>query len=478
MLKQFAIALVGGVMGLQLGCATKLVDEPGDPPSQTLPDAWATSSIANAQAVRTGERWWTMFGDPVLDQLIAEALTNSPDIAVAASRIVEAQAQAGIARSDQMPGLSLRAGADRTQSSQRGSFPLPPGTPLIQNTFRATLETSYELDLWGRYRSATAAARSELLATQEAYLTVQLSLIASTIEQYFNLLAADAQVDVLQRTLAARGETLQLFNTRMAAGVSSEFNLFQAQAEEASARAQLASVKGRREQTEATLAVLVGRSPRDVISGTMQRGTPGALREAWIPSGLPSELLLRRPDIREAEYRLRAASARISNVRAAMFPSISLTAFLGSESTELSDLFSGPAGIFQFALGIAQPLFNGGRTGHGLTRAQAQRDVALTQYKKAVANAFSDVRKALAAQDTARQVLEAESQRATALQQAHRHALLRLEGGVANRLEVLDVERQLLQAQIAQIEAAQAQRVAVANLFKALGGGWEAPPPG
>jgi multidrug efflux system outer membrane protein len=349
---------------------------------------------------------------------------------------------------------------------------MPPRTPLIQNTFRATLETSYEIDLWGKYRATTAAARAELLATEEAHRTIQLSLVTAVAEQYFSLLAADAQVELLQRTLAARGETLGLFKKRMTAGVSSEFHLFQAQAEEAAARSQLASAKGQREQVDSTLAVLLGRAPREVMKGTVERGAPVALRAFWVPSGLPSELLLRRPDVREAELRLRAADARISSVRAAMFPSIALTAMLGSESTDLSDLFSGPAGIFQFAAALVQPLFNAGRTKHAHERVKAQREMELTQYKKTMANAFGDVRKALAAQDAARQVFEAESQRAAALEQAHQHALRRLEGGVANRLEVLDVERQLLQAQLAQIEAARVQRSAVANLFKALGGGW------
>lgn len=460
--------------GLQLSCAHNAVEPGPNRPSVALPDEWITPSSQTVQTTSAGERWWMLFGDSVLDSLVTEALTNNSDVAIAAARVVEAQAQVGLARADQMPWLNLRFGADRTRSSERGTFPMPPGTPLIQNTFRATLETSYEIDLWGKYRATTAAARAELLATEEAHRTIQLSLVAAVAENYFSLLAADAQVELLQRTLSARGETLGLFKKRMTAGVSSEFHLFQAQAEEAAARSQLAGAKGQREQVDATMAVLLGRAPREVMQSMVERGMPVALHTFWVPSGLPSELLLRRPDVREAELRLRAADARISSVRAAMFPSIALTAMLGSESTDLSDLFSGPAGIFQFAVALVQPLFNAGRTKHAQERVKIQREMALTQYKKIMANAFGDVRKALAAQDAARQVFEAESQRAAALVQAHQHALRRLEGGVANRLEVLDVERQLLQAQLAQIEAARVQRSAVANLFKALGGGWAA----
>lgn len=471
MLKKY-VAWFAVVAVMQLGCAHKTVDTGSTLPAAELPEAWTSVIAEMAMTSSAGERWWTLFGDSVLDKLIVEALAHNADVAIAAERVLEAQAQVGLARADQLPWLTMRIGADRTQSSDRGAFPMPPGTPLIQNTFRGTLETSYEIDLWGKYRATTAAARAELLATQEAHKTIQLALVTAISEQYFALLASDAQVELIQRTLTARQETLGLYKKRMTAGVSSEFHLFQAQAEEAATRSQLASAKGAREQIEATLAVLLGRSPREVMQGMVERGAPVALRAVWIPSGMPSELLLRRPDVREAELKLRAADARISSVRAAVFPSIALTAMFGSESTELSDLFSGPAGIFQFAVALTQPLFNAGRTAQTQARVKAQREALLTQYKKSMANAFGDVRKALAAQDAARQVFEAESQRAAALQHAHQHALRRLEGGVANRLDVLDVERQLLQAQLAQIEAARVQRTAVANLFKALGGGW------
>lgn len=192
----------------------------------------------------------------------------------------------------------------------------------------------------------------------------------------------------------------------------------------------------------------------------------------WVPDGLPSELLLRRPDIREAEQNLLAQEARIDAARAEYFPSISLTAYLGSESATLGNLFSGPAGIFQFALGLAQPIFNAGRLSFNIKATEARREQALASYRKAVASAFGDVRTALNNQTAARDTLQAESERIVALVDAQRLANMRYEGGVSSRLELLDADRQLLQAQLARVDAQNAQRAAVVSLFKALGGGW------
>jgi multidrug efflux system outer membrane protein len=204
----------------------------------------------------------------------------------------------------------------------------------------------------------------------------------------------------------------------------------------------------------------------------VQRGAP-SLPLATVPEGLPADLLLRRPDLRDAEQRLVSLNARIGVARAQYFPSISLTGFVGGESVAFSDLFTGPARIFQFVGNIAQPIFNAGRIGYMVDAAEARRDQALLQYKQAVANAFGDVRNALSAQDSARQVLAFESTRSAALESAYKQADLRYQSGIASRLELLDVERNYLQAQLNRLDAERAQRSAVADLFKALGGGWK-----
>ncbi|MFO1404526.1 MAG: efflux transporter outer membrane subunit [Azonexus sp.] len=441
-------------------------------PSLDLPTAWTKPAGEATAAASLGERWWTLYQDPILDRLMDEALASNADLAMAAARVAEARANAGVAAAARLPSVWAQASRDRNKSSQLGSFPLPSGQPLTQTTHRATLEASYEVDLWGRYRRADEAARADLLASEAAQSAVRLSLTADVARQYFALLAATAQEAVARRTAATRGETLELQRRRMDAGLQSEYDLRQSEAEEAYARAQLASLVGERERAETTLALLLGRSPREVTAGILERGAPARLPEMVIPSGLPSDLLLRRPDLREAEEALVAANARIGVARAGYFPSVSLTAYAGSESVAFSRLFSGPAGIFSFAAALTQPIWNAGRVGFGVDAAEARRDQALARYRQAVASAFKDVRDALASQTASREALAAETTRAAALEHALVAVQKRFDAGIASRLEVLDVERNLLAAELARIDAERGRRSALADLFKALGGGW------
>ncbi|MFZ5511223.1 MAG: TolC family protein, partial [Pseudomonadota bacterium] len=226
------------------------------------------------------------------------------------------------------------------------------------------------------------------------------------------------------------------------------------------------------------LAVLLGRSPRQVVEAAVERSPDGGAAPAvWVPEGLPSELLLRRPDLRAAEHRLAAADARVDAARAGYFPSIALTGYLGSESARLSNLFSGPAGIWQFAATLLQPIFNAGRTSAEVEAAAARERQLIAAYRGAVANAFREVKDALVAQSRAREALEAETRRAEALQKATALARLRYDNGIASQLDVLDAERSLLQARLNRAEALRAHRVAVADLVRALGGGWSESPP-
>ena len=314
-----------------------------------------------------------------------------------------------------------------------------------------------------------------MLAAQAAQETVRLTLAAEVAQQYFNLMAGDAQLAVLAEELQTRNETLDLLRLRQREGLTSNYEVRLAEAEVAAVEGQRAVVRRSQDTLESTLLLLLGRSPREVMQGGVDRA-PGSMEQPlWVPDGLPSELLLRRPDIQEAEQKLLAEDARIAVARAEFFPSISLTAYLGSESATLGKLFSGPAGIFQFALGLGQPIFNAGRLGFSLKAAEARREQAIASYQRSVAAAFGDVRNALTAQTMAREALQAESQRVEALREALRLANLRYEGGLSSRLEVLDADRQLLLAQMARINAENTQRAAIVSLFKALGGGWQAP---
>lgn len=442
-------------------------------PSLPLPGAWSPAEAASAQpADQVGKRWWSLYADPVLDKLVEEALANNADAQVAAARVLEARAIAGGVDADLYPSVSAGFSGSRGKSTLLGSFPRSDTLPRTQNSYRATLDASYEIDLWGKLRRASEAARADLLASQSSRDAVNLGLAAGVAQQYFALLATDAQVKVARRTTVTRRETLNLFRQRLKAGTLSEYDLRLAEAQEATARSLLAALQRDRERADSALSVLLGRPPPEVLQGTVSLGTPDAPPPLAVPAGLPSDLLLRRPDLQAAEQQLIAANARIGVARARYFPSIGLTAYTGGESVVFSKLFTGPASIFSFAANVTQPMWNAGRIGLGVDAAEARRDQALAQYKQAVANAFKDVRDALAAQMAAHDALAAETTRAAALEKALQAARQRFDAGIASRLDVLDAERNLLAAELARIDAERARRAALADLFKSLGGGW------
>ena len=467
MFKRFTLTVA---VLLLAGCANNPAYQP---PAVALPTSW---SVQNAQlAGSAGDAWWKLYGDAQLDQLVEEALLYNSNLALAVARVDEARAQLGFTRADQAPSVDATFERGRRQSSDIGSIPLPPGAPRKRNDYRAQLNVAYELDLWGRLRQATAAASADLLASEAARDTVRITLAAEVVQGYFALRAFDAQIVATQRSVDTRSEWLVLQQKRLDEGVISEFDYRQLEADAAAARAQLPSLENERGRQENALAVLLGRSPKLIYEGQIARAAEpnDAPSPLLVPGGLPSELLLRRPDLIEAEQRLIAANARIGAARAALFPAVSLTGFLGSESTVLRDLFSGPAGIWSLAASIAQPIFAGGRLKAGIAVTEAREQQALAQYQQAIQNAFREVRDAIYAQQKMRERFTAEDQRATALRQSLHLSRLRYENGVASQLDVLDAERNLLNAEQSRADALRAQRAAVADLFKALGGGWD-----
>jgi len=449
---------------LLAGCAIK---PDYQRPAVELPAAWKESAD---NAMKDGN-WWRVYSDPALEVLVAEALGRNSDLARAAARVDEARALVQQSEAAYFPTVDATFNRNRTLSSAATGL-LPPGVQRERNDYRASINVAYEVDLWGKLRATTAAARADLLASEAARDTVRITLAADVAKTWFALRALDAQVEATRRTLALREEGLRLQQKRFDGGVISEFDYRQLEAEVGAARAQLPPLERDREIQETALAVLLGRSPKVILENTIPRaaGEPSALLPAVVPAGLPSELLLRRPDLVEAEQRLIAANARIAVARTAMFPSVQLTGYLGSEAQALASLFSGPAGIWQLAVALAQPIFAGGRLQAAIAAAEAREQQALAGYQGAIQNAFREVRAALAAQRRARESFEAESGRAAALGSALRLARLRYDNGLASQLEVIDAERNLLAAEIARYEALRAQRAAVADLFKALGG--------
>jgi len=449
---------------LAAGCA---VQPDYQRPALELPPAWQ----AAAPRPQPAQPWWRVYDDPALERLIDEALANNADVLVAAARVDEARALLGETRSALKPEVGANASAGRTRSSAATGL-LPPGVARERSDYRAALDVSYELDVFGRLRAATDAARAELAASEAVRDAVRLALTARVASSYYGLLALDAEVELTRRALALREESLQLQRRRREAGVISDYDLRQLEAETATVRAQLPPLERDREIEEAALAALVGRSPRAVFEDAVTRSalSADAASAVAVPAGLPSDLLLRRPDLVEAEQRLVAANARVAVARSAFFTSIRLTGLLGSESAELGDLFTGPAGIWSVAASLAQPIYAGGRLEAQRDAAAARERAALAQYGGAVRNAFREVRQALSAQSRARESFDAQATRVEALQDTLRLARLRYASGIASQLDVLDAERGLLAAQTARIEALRAQRAAVADLYRALGG--------
>jgi multidrug efflux system outer membrane protein len=436
-----------------------------------LPAAWPEGQTE----ARIAPDWWKAYHDPALDALMDEALAHNADLKLAAARILEARAALGATRADQFPGAQLAASVGRSRATEEGSFPIP--TP-INNNYQLQLQAAYELDLWGRYARASDAARADLLASQYGREVVRLSLTHDVAAAWFNLAALAAQADLARDTLANREEALALQRLRVSGGVSSDYELQQAEAELAATRADLARLEQSRRQAELALALLLGRSPKALVEERLAAGKPLAELAVppAVPAGLPSDLLQRRPDLKQAEAELAAAQARIAEARAALYPNLSLTAYLGSESRELSDLFSGPATVWGLTAGLVQTVFNAGRTEAVVQSRAARQEQLLIQYEQAVRQAFREVLDALVAQRQAAEIDAAETRRAQALTRATELADLRYRNGVASYLEVLDARRNQYQARQAVIDARRARLASVAGLSKALGGGWEGKP--
>jgi multidrug efflux system outer membrane protein len=439
-----------------------------DRPPVELPAAWQQSAPRFAQ----DGRWWRIYSDADLEKTVDEALGANADLLIALARVDEARGLLGEANSFFFPTVDARFVSSRQEISTRTATAFP-GIPRQYNDHRGTLNVSYELDLFGRVRAGAAVARAELEASEASRDAVRLALAAQVTKSYFALRSLDEQVDLTRRTVSLREDALSLQRKRLQGGVISEFELRQLEAEAAVVRAQLPPLEREREREEAALAVLLGRNPKQVFESkiTLKQAFQERPGPAVLPAGMPSELLLRRPDIVEAERHLAAENARVAVARSEMFPTITLTGFLGSESAALGNLFSGsPAATWQLAAGLAQPIFAGGRLQARSDAAKARERQALLQYQQAIRSAFGEVRTALIVQSRALESFEAERAREAALSETLRLARLRYQNGVASQLDVIDAERGLLAAQVGRIEALRAHRAAIADLFRALGG--------
>ncbi len=439
-------------------------------PDYRRPDVDLPKDFGVAQASTPAtERWWTVFGDATLERLVDESLAANRDLRAAAERVEQSRAQLMVARAGLWPDAGVQGERSRKRTSQDSAIPLPPGVPAISDTNRLVLAFSWELDFWGKYRRATEAARAEIVASEAGRDAVRASLVADIARGYFALSALDRRLEIVERTLLSRQKALELQKLRLDAGAVSELEYRQVESDLRGTAALVPVARQARVAQEGALAVLLGRSPREVYEAKVDRGSSAVPMAVEVPAGLPSDLLLRRPDLRQAEAQLRAATARIGVARADYFPSIKLTGNYGGESQQLGDLFSGPARTWNLAAGLLQPLFAGGQIRGGVALADARTREATELWQKAVANAFREVRDAIAAQTNLREASTAQEQRERALTRTLELERLRYDNGAVSLFEVLATELQLLGARLDAIDSERNRRNAIVDLYLAMG---------
>jgi multidrug efflux system outer membrane protein len=418
-------------------------------------------------------KWFEVFHDEKLQELIHESLVHNYDLRDAVTRVEQARANLGVTRSNQLPQVSASSSVEVTRLSRDGSFPLQSSFVAEQNRNwgQAGLNLlSFELDIWGRLRRATEAARANLLNAEDNRKAVVSTLVSEVASDYFQLLQLDYELEISQRTLETRRESLRLVENRRSGGVATLLDLRQAEQLVSSAAESIPQLQQQIEQTENQISLLLGRSP-----GTVGRGHWFLEQELppEIPSGLPSDLLERRPDIRAAEQALVAANANIGVAKAAYFPQISLTGTIGGQSSRLANLFSGPNGAWSFVPQVTQPIFAGGRIKSGVRLAEAQRDQAEVAYEKAIQTAFREVSDGLIAHQRTRESRFEQERLVRALEDRKRLAYVRYQGGVDTQLNALDADRDLFQAELTLAQIRYGELASVVQLYKALGGGWE-----
>lgn len=416
------------------------------------------------------QAWWNAYADPQLDALVQEALNNNRDLRIATARVDEFAAILAGTRSQGLPQVGYGLSANRSRASEQI---IPDIVDPKSTTFSTLLSASWEIDLWGRIRRETEAARANLLATEEARRGVTLTLISSVIASYVTLLDLDAQLRIATATAEGRRQSVDVFETRLAAGWISDFEMSQVRSEYETALAQIPPLKQAVATQEHAMSVLVGRNPGPIA----RSGEPDQLHSPVVPAGLPSDLLLRRPDILQAEQQLIASNALIGAARALFFPRISLTGLFGLASGSLGDLFSGSARTWSFTGDVAGPIYTGGGLTAAVDQAAARRDQSFANYELTVQNAFRDVEDSLADLRHSSELRESLRRLVATLRRGVDLAKIRYENGYSDYLEVLDTERSLFSAELQLASARGDYQRALVNLYRALGGDWTSVPP-
>jgi len=454
----------GMAMALLAGCA---IGPDYKRPPVAEPPAFRGQPTAEAGSL-ADLPWWEVFKDAILKSLITEALASNYDVKIAAARVQEARAQVGAARSEFFPAIDYHVGAQRTRFNA-AVLGLPGGGPSTNNLYFGALSASWELDIWGRIRRSNEAARASLLATEDARRGVLLTLVSDLAQAYFELLALDVRLQIARNSVDAYASTYALFQDRFQGGVASQLETFRAEGALGAAQAIIPQLESDIVAKENQVSVLLGRSP-----GPIPRGLPMYEQAVvpTVPAGLPSALLERRPDLRQAEQILVRANANVGVAKAEFFPQLSLTALFGRASPEVSALTGGSATIWSVAGMLSGPIFDGGRNLSNYRAAKAQWEQATLQYEQAVLTALREVSDALTLLGKLGEAEIGQERAVKALAQAVEHATDRYRHGFASYYEVLEAQQQLYPAQNTLALIRHDRLLEYVQLYKVLGGGW------
>jgi NodT family efflux transporter outer membrane factor (OMF) lipoprotein len=416
-------------------------------------------------------RWFEVFKDERLQELIRAALASNYDLREAVARVDAARANLGITRSDQFPNIGADLEVATLRNSTSGQFGAVSAFRRDQTFGTIVLNLlSFEVDIWGRLRRATEAARADLLAAEETRKAVVTTLVGDVATAYFNLIELDMELEIAKRTLTTREESLRLIRVRQQGGVATMLDVRQAEQLVYSAAQTIPDIERLIEQTENQISLLVGKNPAPVTRG---RALTDQEQPPSVPPGLPSSLLERRPDIRVAEENLVAATAIIGVARAAYFPQISLTGFLGFQSSQLANLFTNSGSYWSFVPQVSQPIFTGGLLKSNVRLSEAQQQMALVQYERAIQNGFREVSDALIEYRKVKEIRLQQEALVTTLRDRSRLAYMRYRGGVDTLLNALDADRDLFAAELSLAQTRRNELLALVQLYKALGGGWQ-----
>jgi multidrug efflux system outer membrane protein len=441
-------------------------------PKLAMPDQFRGAAAPAAPAASIAEtKWFDLFGDPSLKQLVDTALQQNFDLRIAAERVEQARAQFGIQRASMFPFLNGQAQWNGTRGSTLGSLPfIPEGTDLKFAYTQMGLGASWEIDLWGRLRRLNESARAQYLASEENRLGVRVSLVSEVMNAYFALREQDLELEISRKTRDLAADGLRLVGLRRERGAATGLDVRQAEQLLYTATAQIAAVERNIGQTENALSLLLGQAPADIARG---KALEEIAAPAELPAGLPSSLLERRPDIRQAEQLLVSANAQIGAARALYFPQISLTAFLGGQSRALREIFSDPARQASISPAGLVPIFRAGQIRSNVKLTEAQQREALIAYQRTVFGALRDVSDALIANQQTKEQRNQQQLLVTALSESTRLSRLRYEGGLDSYLQVLDAQRNLFQSELVLAQLRLLELQSVVRLYRSLGGGWQ-----